>query len=157
MIHTVSPMANVETCFNLPFLAEYHPSIWNLDASIWKKLPGACSSINLKLWTRPLGSCCQFGRGHLCRHPIRVRCRQFHGHPTGVVTVVRLRFLKAHQFSLFWFVPLWSGTSLTWQRSDCKWRKLWEAQEDYQNGWSQDDFSPLEWPVFRHHRQSQYA
>lgn len=62
MIHTVSPMAKVETCFNLPFLAEYHPSIW--DSSIWKKLPGACSSINLKLWTRPLGSCCQFGRGH---------------------------------------------------------------------------------------------
>ena len=70
MIHTVSPMAKVETCFNLPFLAEYHPSIWNLDSSIWKKLPGACSSINLKLWTRPLGSCCQLGRGHLCRHPI---------------------------------------------------------------------------------------
>ena len=41
---------------------------------------------------------------------------------------VRLLFLMAHQSLPFWCAPSSSGTWLTWQRSDCKWRKLCESQ-----------------------------
>lgn len=154
MIHTVSPMAKVETCFNLVFLAEYHPSIWihPFGRSFQVRVAASTSSFGQDLLE--VAANLDEATNQSTPNP---QMSSVSWSPNCVVTVVRLPFLKAHQFSLFWFVPSWSGTSLTWQRSDCKWRKLWEAQEDYQNGWSQDDFSPLELAVFRHHRQSQYA